>query len=125
MSEQALIIEKMQALVMRILKSGSATEEEGNELDELEALMLEQKCYRKVDNSEQSFQGEEIANFFFTDNSTKAIDKMLEYGITADDFFGFAEYHYDEDEDEQIEMFTDEFIANASKEYDLRSKANL
>lgn len=117
MSEQARIIEEMQELVMSILKSGIASVEEGNKLDELETLMLNQKCYKEIDHKEHDYQGEEIASLFFADSYMEAIDKMIEYEITPDDFFGFVEYHYDEDEEDSIEMFTDAFIEDVSKVY--------
>ena len=117
MSEQAQIIAEMQTLVMNILKTGSATEAEGHKLDELEAQMLKQKCYKEIDHTELSYQGEEIATLFFNDDYTQAIDKMLQCEITPEDFFGFVGYHYDEDEIDAIEMFTSEFIADVNKTY--------
>jgi hypothetical protein len=115
MSEQAKILAEMQEIIMNILKNGSASVEEGNRIDELEALLHQQKCYKEIDHKEYSYQGEEIAGLFFGDHYMEAIDKMCEYEITPDDFFGFIEYH---DEDEEFsEMFTDLFIADVSKVY--------
>ncbi|MDA7818052.1 hypothetical protein N9A28_07665 [Sulfurimonas sp.] len=123
MSEQAKILEDMQELIMAILKKGAATEEEGNKLDELENLMLQQKCYRSVDNENYECQGEEITSLLFNKNINQAIDKLIEYEITAEDFFGFAEYHYDEDDEAEIvAIFTDELIVNVNKMY--KDKAN-
>ena len=44
---------------------------------------------------------------------------MYEYKITPEDFFGFVEYHYDEDhEDEELtEMFTHSFIEKIHNDY--------
>lgn len=122
-SEQARILEEMQALVMGILQSGSATVEEGERLDELEAMMLKQKCYKEIEHPEHDYQGEEIATLFFNDSYMEAIDKMYECKITPDDFFGFVEYHYDEDEEDAIEMFTDRFIEDVNKVYQSKCQA--
>lgn len=122
MSEQARILAEMQALVMRILQSGAATAEEGEKLDELEALMLKQKCYQEIDHEEHDYLGEEIAALFFNDAYAEAIDKMYANEITPDDFFGFVDYHYDEDEEDAIDIFTDAFIADVHKVY--HAKAN-
>ena len=122
MSEQARILAEMQALVMRILQSGAATAEEGEKLDELEALMLKQKCYQEIDHEEHDYLGEEIATLFFNDAYTEAIDKMYANEITPDDFFGFVNYHYDEDEEDAIDIFTDAFMADVTKVYG--AKAN-
>ena len=120
MSEQAKILAEMQEIIMNILKNGSASVEEGNRIDELEALMLKQKCYKESDHAEHDYQGEEIASLFFSDSYTEAIDKMCECEITPDDFFGFIEYH---DEDEEFtEMFTDAFIADVTKAYQSKCK---
>ena len=121
MSEQSKILEEMHQLVMNILQTGSASVEDGERLDELEDLMLKQKCYKEIDHVDHSYQGEEIATLFFSDFYMKAIDKMYEYGITPEDFFGFAEYHF---EDEPlVEMFTDSFITDVNKAYKLKLEA--
>ena len=119
MSEQTKIITEIHELVMEILKTGTASVEQGNRIDELEALLYEQKCFKELDDGKHSLQGEEIANLFFSDNYTKAIDKMIACDITPEDFFGFVDYHYDDEhEDEDLaEMFTDTFIADVSKNY--------
>lgn len=123
MSEQAKILVEMQEIIMSILKSGSATVEEGNKIDELEALLHKQKCFKEIDHVEHTNQGEEIAGLFFNDSYMDAIDKMCEYEITPEDFFGFVEYHYDEDEEDAIEMFTDVFIADVNKVYQSKCKS--
>lgn len=115
MSEQAKILAEMQEIIMEILKSGSASEEQGHRIDELEALLHQQKCYKEIDHSEYTYQGEEIAGLFMNDHYEDAITKMCECEITPEDFFGFIEYH---DEDEEFtEIFTEEFISNVSKDY--------
>jgi hypothetical protein len=125
MSEQAKIIAEMHQLIMGILKSGSATVEEADRMDALEALLYEQNCFKEIEHSNHANQGEEIASLFFTDKYTEAIDKMCAYEITPADFFGFVEYHYDDEhEDEElIEMFTGAFIAEVNKDYELKCTA--
>lgn len=121
MSEQAKILAEMQEIIMTILKNGAASEAEGHRIDELESLLHEQKCYKEIDHAEYEYQGEEIAGLFFTDHYMEAIDKMCECEITPDDFFGFIEYH---DEDEEFsEMFTDVFIADVTKAYQSKCKS--
>ena len=115
MSEQAKILAEMQEIIMNILKSGSASAEQGHRIDELEDLLHQQKCYKEIDHKEYSYQGEEIAGLFFDDHYMEAIDKMCECEITPDDFFGFIEYH--DEEEEFTEMFTDAFIADVTKDY--------
>ena len=121
MSEQAKILAEMQTIIMNILKNGSVSVEEGTKIDELEALLHQQKCFREIDHPEHDYQGEEIAGLFSSDHYTEAIDKMCEYEITPEDFFGFIEYH-DEDED-FTEMFTDEFIADVTKVYQSKCRS--
>ncbi|QOP43560.1 hypothetical protein FJR45_06175 [Sulfurimonas sediminis] len=119
MSEQAKILEEMQQLVMQILKTGTATVEEGDRLDELEEQMLKQKCYRPTDAQNSENQGEEIAELFFNNDTTGAINKMIEYDITPEDFFGFAAYHFEDDP--RVGMFTKSFIDNVNTTYKSRS----
>lgn len=115
MSEQAKILAEMQEIIMAILKNGSASVAEGQRIDELEALLHEQKCYKEIDHEEYEYQGEEIAGLFLNDRYMEAIDKMCACQITPEDFFGFIKYH---DEDEEFtEMFTDIFIADVTKAY--------
>lgn len=119
MSEQSKILAEIHALVMEILKTGSVSEEEGVKIDALEELLHKQNCYKEIANSEYACQGEEIANLFFTDSSEQAIDKMVEYEITPEDFFGFVQYHYDEEheDEDKITMFTGAFMADVNKAY--------
>ena len=115
MSEQAKILAELQEIIMRVISSGSASESEGDRIDDLEALLHQQKCYKEINHNEYTYQGEEIAGLLFTGHTMEAIDKMCECEITADDFFGFIEYH---DEDEVFTgMFTNVFIAEVSKLY--------
>ncbi len=124
MSEQSRILAQMQELIMEILKSGAASVEQGNRLDELEAMLHKQKCFKKTSHPEYDCQGEEIAGLFLNDSYKEAIDKLYEYKISSDDFFGFVEYHYDEDDDEEIvEKFTDAFIAEVNKDYALKCQS--
>lgn len=124
MSEQAKILAQMQEIVMSILKSGTVSEAEGAKIDELEALLHNQKCYEETDHSEHSYLGEEIASLFFGDKYTQAIDKLCESEITPNDFFGFAEYHYDDAEDEHlVEMFTNAFMEGVNEAYEAKCKS--
>ncbi|MEA1982160.1 MAG: hypothetical protein U9N39_01345 [Campylobacterota bacterium] len=110
MSEQSKILEQMQELIMSILKTGTASVEQGNQLDRLEDTLHKQKCFKTTTSPDHANKGEEIASLFFNDSYTEAIDKLYEYKISPEDFFGFAEYHFDEEEDEEsLEMFTDSF----------------
>ena len=122
MSEQAKIIKDIHTIVMSILKTGTATIEEADEIDRLEALLDEQKCFKEVDEINHISQGEEIASMFFRDDYEKAIDKMLECEISPEDFFGFVEYYYDDDhEDEELsEMFTGAFRRGVNEAYQAR-----
>jgi hypothetical protein len=117
MSEQARILAELQDVIMGVLRTGSASVEEGKRIDELEDLLYQQKSFQEIDHPEHANQGEEIATLFFNDHYMEAIDKMCACEITPEDFFGFVDYHYDEDEDEAIEMFTDAFIADVNKTY--------
>ncbi len=124
MSEQARIIEELHALIMVILKNGSATPAEGQAIDDLEDLLYKEKCFIEIKHPEYTCQGEEIAGLFFSDSYTNAINKMCEYEITPEDFFGFAEYHFDEDEEEElVKMFTDPFISEVTQAYKLQCKS--
>jgi len=115
MSEQAKILAELQEIIMRVITSGSASESEGDRIDALEALLHQQKCYKETDHKEYTYQGEEIAGLLFTDHTMEAIEKMCAYEITPDDFFGFIEYH--DEEEEFTEMFTNVFIAEVNKVY--------
>ena len=122
MSEQSRILAEIHALVMEILKTGSVSEEEGVKIDALEELLHKQNCYKEIENSAYSCQGEEIASLFFGDAYSQAIDKMVEYEITPEDFFGFVQYHYDEEheDEEKIEMFTGAFMTKVHNDYRLK-----
>lgn len=119
MSEQAKIIAQMSELIMDILKKGSTTAAEADKMDALETLLYQQKCFTKIEHSDHVYLGEEIASLFFDNNYTEAINKLCEYAITPDDFFGFIEYHYDDEhEDEDLTvMFTDAFITGVNKDF--------
>lgn len=121
MSEQAKILAELQEMIMVILKNGSASEAEADRIDELEALMHEQKCYDDIDHEEYSCKGEQIAGLFSTDQHMEAIDKMCEWEITPDDFFGFIEYH--DEEEEYTDMWTNVFTAEVSKLYESKCPA--
>ena len=115
MSEQAKILAELQEIIMSVISSGSASETEGDRIDELEALLHQQKCYKEIDHKEYAYQGEEIAGLFSADHTMEAIDKMCECEITPDDFFGFIAYH--DEEEEFVEIFTPAFIAEVNKVY--------
>ena len=123
MSEQAKIMQDIHTIVMSILKTGTATIEEADEIDRLEALLDEQKCFKEINHENHTCQGEEIASLFFSDNYDKALNKMLECEISPEDFFGFVEYYYDDEhEDEELtEMFTGTFKRGVNEAYKERS----
>lgn len=115
MSEQAKILAELQGIIVHILKTGTATEEEAIKIEQLEELLLQQKCYEEIDHEEYTYLGEEIAGLLSSGKTIEAIEKMCVNEITPEDFFGFIQYH-DEDE-EYIEVFTTEFIAEIMKVY--------
>ena len=118
MSEQAKILEELHEIIMQILGSGSASEEQGKRIDELEALLHQQKCYQEIDHPEHDYLGEEIAALFNKEQYMEAIDKLCQSGITPDDFFGFITYH--DEEEEFTDMFTDAFIQRVKSDYSSR-----
>lgn len=121
MSEQAKILAEMQEIIMEILKSGSASEAQGDRIDELEALLHQQKCYKEIDHEAYDYQGEEIAGLFMNDHYMEAIDKMCTCEITPEDFFGFIEYH--DEEEEFSDIFTDAFIDQVNQDYIKKCKS--
>jgi hypothetical protein len=125
MSEQAKILAEIGQIVMNVFKTGSVTMEESSRMQELETLLHKQRAFKEVDHPDNTYQGEVIASLFFNEQYTEAIDKLYEYKITPEDFFGFVEYHYDDDhEDEYLtEMFTDDFIDKVTKDYLIKCKS--
>jgi len=119
MSEQSKIIAQIGEIVMNVFKTGSVTMEESVKMQELETLLHKQRCFKEVEHTDHTYQGEEIASLFFNDKYTEAIDKMYEYKITPEDLFGFVEYHYDDEheDEEKTEMFTHAFIDNVTRDY--------
>lgn len=126
MSEQARILAEINKIIMNILKTGSASVEEADQIDELEALLHQQKCFKETSDGEHTNQGEAIATLFFTEHIADAINKMCEYEITPEDFFAFVDYYYDDEhEDEELaEMFTNVFITEVKKAYEVKCKSN-
>lgn len=118
-SEQARILSEINKIIMSILKTGQASVEEADTIDELEALLHQQPCFRESQSDSYANQGEEIASLFFNNNSTEAINKMCEYTVTPEDFFAFVDYHYDDEhEDEELtQMFTKTFATEVEKAY--------
>ncbi len=125
MSEQSKILAEIGEIVMNVFKSGSVTMEESARMQELENLLHKQRCFKEVDHPDHTYQGEVIASLFFNDRYNEAIDKMYEYKITPEDLFGFVEYHYDDDhEDEELtEMFTHAFIEKVNNDYLIKCKS--
>ena len=125
MSEQAKILAEIGQIVMNVFKTGSVSMEESVRMQELETLLHKQRAFKEVDHPDNTYQGEVIASLFFNEQYTEAIDKLYEYKITPEDFFGFVEYHYDDDhEDEDLtEMFTESFIENVTKDYLIKCKS--
>jgi len=120
MSEQTKILDEMSSIIMAILKSGSATEGQGKEIDKLEDLLFAQKCFNELQDSKHAIKGEEIASLFFTNKNEEAINKLLQWDISPEDFFGFAEYHYDDEEEPLVEMFTEVFISDINKAHQIK-----
>ncbi len=119
MSEQSKILAELQALIMDIMKSGTVTPAEGEKLDALEAKLFKQKCFTDIDHEIYENIGENIAGLFFENRYDEAIDKLLKEGITPEDFFGFADYHFEEED--ETEMFTQAFIAGVEEAYQAKS----
>jgi len=119
MSEQTKIIAQIQELVIQILKNGSVTEEEGIAINTLEDELFEHNSFKPSELKQGSLQGEEIATLFFDSNIEEGVNKLIEYSITPEDFFGFIEYHYDEEhhDAEKIGMFTQAFIVDINEKY--------
>ena len=119
MSEQAKIIAQMQALIMEILKTGTTDIEQANKMDALERELFKQRAFKAIKHDKHEYQGEEIATLFFEDKYTQAIDKLYDCKISAEDFFGFVDYYYDEDHDDEelTEMFSSEFMAKVKQDY--------
>ncbi|HEY9130019.1 MAG TPA: hypothetical protein VIN02_09285 [Sulfurovum sp.] len=125
MSEQAKILAEIGQIVMNVFKTGSVSMEESVRMQELEKMLHKQRAFKEVDHPDHTYQGEIIASLFFDEHYKEAIDKLYEYKITPEDFFGFVEYHYDDDhEDEDLtEMFTDDFIDKVTKDYLIKCKS--
>ena len=125
MSEQAKILAEIGQIVMNVFKTGSVSMEESVRMQELEKMLHKQRAFKEVDHPDHTYQGEIIASLFFNEHYKEAIDKLYEYKITPEDFFGFVEYHYDDDhEDEYLtEMFTDDFIDKVTKDYLIKCKS--
>ena len=120
MSEQSKILEKMQNLITEILKSGTASVEQGEKIDALEVQLFKQKSFKETPNEAEDIQGEVIANLLFNKAFKEAVDKLYDYKITPEDFFGFIGYHYDEDDNPEVELFTDEFCTQIGQAYEVR-----
>jgi hypothetical protein len=123
MTEQSKILKDLHELIMEILKTGTATPEQGAKIDKLEATLFKQRCFKKNSSTNHANQGEEIAALFFDKQFDAAIDKMYEYKINTEDFFGFTQYYYDDEhEDETLaeETFTPSFIEEVSKAYEVK-----
>ena len=124
MSEQAKILAEINKIIMNILKTGSASVDEADKIDSLEALLHQQESFKEIDHSKYANQGAEIATLFFTDHYMEAIDKMCECEITPDDFFAFTDYYYDDEHEDEdlVEMFTKVFVEGVNEAYALKHK---
>jgi len=122
MTEQSKILKELHSLIMEILKTGTATPEQGASIDRLEATLHKQRCFKTNSSSDHANQGEEIATLFFDEKFEAGIEKMYEYKINPEDFFGFAQYYYDDEhEDEELaEMFDGDFITKVSQAYEAK-----
>ena len=120
MSDQAIIIAEIQATVMKILESGTATEEQADRIDELEEMLYKQKSFREIKSKKHTNIGEEIATLFFEKKNDEAIQRLCAEGITPSDFFGFVEYFYDDEHEDYAltGMFFPGFVAEVTKVYE-------
>jgi len=110
MSRQSQIIEDIEKLVMKILENGSVSEEEGIAIDTLEEKLYQENAFVK---------GEAVANLFFENKIQEGVAKLIEEKITPKDFFGFIDYHYDEEHPDEgkIGIFTESFVSDINKQY--------
>lgn len=115
MSPQSQILAQMQEIVMNILKTGDLSAEDGEKMDALETQLHQQKCFVPSQKSEFEYVGEEIAALFLSEEFEAGVQKLKELEILPEDFFGFAEYHF-EDEDE-TEMFDADFMQRVNEAY--------
>lgn len=119
MTTQTKTIAQIQELVMKILKNGSVTEEEGIAINTLEDELFKENSFEPSKVKQGSLQGEEIATLFFENKIQDGVKKLKEYSICPEDFFGFIGYHYDEEhpDEDKIGMFTPGFISDVTKAY--------
>ncbi|MDQ7067063.1 MAG: hypothetical protein Q9M40_03120 [Sulfurimonas sp.] len=90
-------------------------------IDSLEEELFKENAFKASKQTAGSLQGEDVAKLFYQNDITQGIEKLIEYEITPEDFFGFVEYHYDEEhpDEELIGMFTEGFIADIHENYKL------
>ncbi len=121
MSVQAQLLAQIQELVMKILKNGTVTEEEGLSINSLEDELFKQNSFKASTTKQGSLQGEEIATLFFNNSIDEGTEMLKTYEITPPDFFGFIDYHYDEEHPDEahIGMFTQSFITELDEKYKL------
>lgn len=119
MSVQTKLITGIEELVMKILKNGSVTEEEGVAINTLEDELFQQNSFKASTEKAGSLQGEEVATLLFNKKTDDAIDKLIEYEITPEDFFGFVGYHYDEEHPDEalVGMFTEAFVSDINEKH--------
>lgn len=100
---------------MNILKTGGVNEEDAKKMDALEALLAQQPCFAPSQNSDYTYVGEEIASLFLDGEFENGVRELQRLEIDPEEFFSFAVYHYEEEED--IEMFDDTFILKVMDAY--------
>lgn len=115
MTQQAQILAQMQEIIMSILKTGDLKPEDGEKMDALEMQLHQQKCFTPSGSSEYEYLGEEIAALFHKNEFDAAMKKLRDSKIEPIDFFGFAEYHFEDDED--TEMFDGAFMRKVDEAY--------
>jgi hypothetical protein len=96
MSEQKKILNQLQDLIMEILKTGIASEEQANKLDAIEEKLHQQHCFQTI---EEGMLGEVITNKLLTKDFDGAISLLRSEKVDVDDYFDFIDYHYEEEEE--------------------------
>lgn len=109
MSEQKIILTKMQTLIMNILKNGTASEEEASQLDSLEASLQNQPCFKSSEDPQYALLGEEVTALVQSGKLENAADLLNTHDISAEDYLDFIDYHFEDEE--EIEDIDDDVRA--------------
>jgi restriction endonuclease S subunit len=96
MSEQKKILNQLQELIMEILKTGIASEEQADKLDALEERLHQEACFQTVP---EGIIGEVITQHLLNGAFDEAIALLKRHNIDAEDYLDFIDYHYEEEEE--------------------------